>query len=104
MHAPALRVPVLHLPVPRLTRRCPPSAAVLLTVVYAAAITVALTTPAQHALAGCVVLAGATARWAARRHRSAAGAVAAATAAVDALVPDGGALADVPAPAPAPTT
>jgi uncharacterized RDD family membrane protein YckC len=81
---------------------------VLLSLVYAAAIVVALTAPAQHAVAGCLVLAGVTARWAVHRRRSTAGAVAASTAVVDALLPgDGGllprdsGLADVPAPAPA---
>ena len=52
-----------HLPVP----------AVLLSVVYAAAIAVALAHPGEHTLAGLVVLAGLVARWALRsRHRAAA--------------------------------
>ncbi len=56
-----LRLP--HLPVP----------AVLLSVVYAAAIAVALAHPGEHTLAGLVVLAGLVARWALRsRHRVAA--------------------------------
>jgi len=48
-----------HLPVP----------AVLLSMVYAAAIAVALANPGRNTLAGLVVLAGATARWMAR-HRA----------------------------------
>jgi hypothetical protein len=79
-------------------------ATVLLGVVYAAAIVVALTSPAQHALAGCLVLAGVTARWAVHRHRSTAGAVAAATTAVDTLLPADGVLGDLTAPAPASAT
>jgi hypothetical protein len=47
-------------------------AAVLLSVVYAAAVAVALTAPGEHALAGIVVLTGLVARWALRhRHRAA---------------------------------
>ncbi len=50
--------------------------AVLLSVVYAAAVAVALTAPGEHALAGIVVLTGLVARWALRhRHRVAAAAV-----------------------------
>ena len=48
-----------HLPVP----------AVLLSVVYAAAITVALAHPGGHTVAGVVVLAGLVARWAVRSRR-----------------------------------
>ncbi len=45
--------------------------AVLLSLVYAAAIAVAVTDPSRHALAGLVVLTGLVARWAIRhRHRS----------------------------------
>jgi hypothetical protein len=59
-----VHLPHLHLP------------AVLLSVVYAAAVAVALTAPGEHALAGIVVLAGLVARWALRhRHRVAAAAV-----------------------------
>jgi len=48
-----------HLPVP----------AVLLSMVYAAAIAVALANPGRNTVAGLVVLAGLTARWLAR-HRA----------------------------------
>jgi uncharacterized membrane protein len=89
-HLPALRVPALHL-----TGRFP-VATVLLSVVYATAIAIALATPGQHALAGCTVLAGLVSRSVVRRRRSAIGAVAAATVAVDAVLPEG---APVPAPA-----
>jgi hypothetical protein len=79
-----------HLPVP----------AVLLSVVYAAAIAVALAHPGEQTLAGLVVLAGLVARWALRsRHRAPAPvalAVASSAGTVDAvLTPD-------PAAAPAP--
>jgi uncharacterized membrane protein len=58
----------VHLHVPHL-----PVPAVLLSVVYAAAIAVALAHPGEHTLAGLVVLAGLVARWALRsRHRAAA--------------------------------
>jgi len=81
--------PLPHLPVP----------AVLISVVYAAAIAVALAHPGEHTLAGLVVLAGLVARWALRsRHRAAAPvalAVASSAGAVDAV------LAPEPAPAPA---
>jgi hypothetical protein len=49
-----------HLPVP----------AVLLSVLYAAAIAVAFTDPGRNTVAGLVVLAGLTARWVARHRRS----------------------------------
>jgi uncharacterized membrane protein len=88
-HLPALHVPALHL-----TRL--PVATVLLSAVYALAIAVALAAPGQHALAGCAVLAGLVSRSVVRRRRSAPAAVAAATTAVDAVLPD-----DVPATAPA---
>ncbi len=53
-----MHLPALHLP------------AVLLSIVYAAAIAVALTAPGEHTLPGLVVLAGLSARWALRhRHR-----------------------------------
>ena len=81
-HLPALHVPALHL-----TGRLP-VATVLLTVVYAAAIVIALSAPGQHALAGCAVLAGLVARSVVRRRRTAATPVAAATVAVDAVLPD----------------
>ncbi|WP_232797170.1 hypothetical protein [Blastococcus atacamensis] len=55
--------PFLHLRLPHL-----PLAAVLLSVVYAAAIAVALAHPGRPTLGGMVVLAGLTARWA-LRHR-----------------------------------
>ncbi|MDT0278196.1 hypothetical protein [Blastococcus goldschmidtiae] len=47
----------------------PPVPAVLLSVVYAAAIAVALAHPGGHTLAGLVVLAGLVARWAVRSRR-----------------------------------
>jgi hypothetical protein len=103
-HIPALHIPARHIP----ARHVPGPATVLLGLVYAAAIAVALTAPAEHALAGCLVLAGVTARWAVHRRRSTVGAVAASAAAVDALLRGDGALlagdgglVDVPAPAPA---
>ena len=88
LSVPAPHLPALHVPALRLTRT--PLPAVLLSVVYAAAIAVALTAPGQHALAGCVVLAGLVSRSLVRRRRSAPAAVAAATAVVDsiAVVPD----------------
>jgi hypothetical protein len=90
-----LRLPALH--VPALTRAARlPVATVLLTVLYAAAITVAIAAPGQHALAGCAVLAGLVSRTVVRRHRSTAGAVATATQAVDAVLPG-----EVPVTAPA---
>ena len=47
-------------------------AAVLLSVLYAAAVAVALTAPGEHAAAGVVVLTGLVSRWALRhRHRTA---------------------------------
>jgi hypothetical protein len=49
-----------HLPVP----------AVLLSVLYTAAIAVAFTDPGRNTVAGLVVLAGLTARWVARHRRS----------------------------------
>ena len=58
MHVrPHLRLP--HLPVP----------AVVLSVVYLAAIAVALATPGRPTLAGLVVLAGLTTRWLAHARR-----------------------------------
>ena len=81
LHLPAVRVPALPSGLP--------AATVLLAVLYAAAVAVALTSPGQHAVAGCVVLAGLVARTVARR-RSATAAVAATAAAVDpvAVLPD----------------
>ena len=93
--APRLHLPALRLPTLSLTGRLP-VATVLLSVVYAAAVAVALTAPGQHAVAGCAVLAGLVGRSVVRRRRSAPAAVAVATAAVDAVLPD-----DVPATAPA---
>jgi hypothetical protein len=81
-HLPALHVPALHL-----TGRLP-VASVLLSVVYAVAIAVALAAPGHHALAGCTVLAGLVSRSAVRRRRSATDAVAAATVAVDTVLPE----------------
>jgi hypothetical protein len=59
--------------------------AVLLTVVYAAALAVAVSAPGQHLVAGLVVLTGLVTRWAVR-HRRAHAAVPAAADAV--LTPD----------------
>jgi cytochrome b561 len=62
--------------------------AVLLTVVYAAAVAVAVTAPGEHAVAGLLVLAGLVTRWAVR-HRRAGVSPAPAAPAVDAvLAPD----------------
>jgi hypothetical protein len=44
--------------------------AVLLSLVYAAAVAVAVTDPGRHALAGLVVLAGLVTRWAVRHRRT----------------------------------
>jgi hypothetical protein len=76
-----------HLPVP----------AVLLSVLYAAAIAVAFTDPGRNTVAGLVVLAGLTARWTLRSRRPAPVPVAAAgtVTAVDAV------LTAEPAPSPA---
>jgi uncharacterized membrane protein len=94
LSTPTAHLPALHVPALRLTGL--PAATVLLSVVYAAAIAVALATPGQHAAAGCVVLAGLVSRSVVRRRRSSTAAVAAATVAVDAVLPEG---APVPAPA-----
>ncbi len=66
-----------HLPVPL----------VMLSFVYAAAIAVTLANPGRPTLAGLVVLASLTARWAAR-HRAHSTRTAAAVTAVDAVLPD----------------
>ena len=81
-HLPALHVPALHL-----TGRLP-VATVLLSVLYAAAIVIALAAPGQHAVAGCAVLAGLVSRSVVRRRRTATGAVTAATVAVDTVLPE----------------
>ncbi|RBY84155.1 hypothetical protein DQ241_18545 [Blastococcus sp. TF02A-30] len=81
-----------HLPVP----------AVLLSVVYAAAIAVALTDPGQHALAGLLVLAGLTARWAVRARRSGAAAAPVAVAVAESAGTVDAVLGQEPATAPAP--
>jgi uncharacterized membrane protein len=75
-----VHVHLQHLPVP----------AVLLSVVYAAAIAVALAHPGEHTLGGLVVLAGLVARWALRsRHRATAPVALAVASTVDAvLAPD----------------
>jgi len=88
-HIPALHIPALHLSLPRLSGHSVPVATALLTVVYAAAVVVALTAPGADTLAGLVVLAGLCVRWAVHRRRSTAGALAASTVAVDAVIPDG---------------
>jgi hypothetical protein len=97
LSTPTAHLPALHLPALRLPRAS--TAAVLLSVVYAVAIAVALTSPGQHAAAGSVVLAGLVGRWAVRRRRTATAAVPVAVAAVDALLPEDGV-----APATAPAT
>jgi hypothetical protein len=61
---------------------------VLLSVVYAAAVAVALAAPGQHTVAGCAVLTGLVSRSVVRRRRSATDAVAAATVAVDTIAVD----------------
>jgi hypothetical protein len=93
----ALRVPSLHLS-GRLR-----VAAVLLSVVYAAAVAVALAAPGQHAVAGCAVLTGLVSRSVVRRRRSATDAVAAATVAVDTIAVDAVLPEETAAPAPAAT-
>jgi hypothetical protein len=94
LHLPALRVPELHVPALRSLVPVLPAATLLLSVVYAAAVVVALTAPAEHALPGCVVLAGLIARWAVHRRRSAAATLAGATVAVDAVLPAEGTAAE----------
>ena len=81
-HLPALHVPPLHL-----SGRLP-LATVLLSVLYAVAIAVALAGPGQHALAGCAVLGGLISRSVVRRRRSTRAALAAATVAVAAGLPE----------------
>lgn len=81
-----------HLPLP----------AVLLSVVYAAAIAVALTDPGQHAFAGLLVLAGLTARWAVRARRTSAAAVPVAVAVTQSAETVDAVLSPEPAAAPAP--
>ena len=66
--------------------------AVLLTVVYAAALAVAVSAPGQHLVAGLVVLTGLVTRWAVR-HRRVHGAVPAPVAPADTVL--------APGPAPA---
>jgi hypothetical protein len=68
------RLPALHVPALRLPGGLTPSAA-LLSLLYVAAIAVALTAPGQHALAGAVVLLGLVARSVARRRHPTAAAV-----------------------------
>ena len=79
---PNLHLPPLHLP-------AVPLPAVLLSVVYAAALAVAVANPGRPTLAGLVVLAGLTARWAMRHRRRATtpAVVTAAATAVDAVLP-----------------
>ena len=72
--ASALHLPALHAPALRLPRGLTPAAA-LLSLLYVAAIVVALTAPGQHAVAGSVVLLGLVARSVARRRHPAAAAV-----------------------------
>ena len=71
--ASAPRLPALHVPALRLPRGLTPAAA-LLSLLYVAAIVVALTAPGQHAVAGSVVVLGLAARSIARRRRPAAAA------------------------------
>nr|WP_246215403.1 hypothetical protein [Modestobacter muralis] len=68
------RLPALHVPALRLPRGLTPSAA-LLSLLYVAAVIVALTAPGQHAVAGSVVLLGLVARSVVRHRRPAAAAV-----------------------------
>ena len=68
------RLPALHVPALRLPGGLTPSAA-LLSLLYVAAVAVALTAPGQHALAGAVVLLGLVARTVARRRHPAAAVV-----------------------------
>jgi len=64
--------------------------AVLVTVVYAAAVAVAVAAPGEHVVAGLVVLTGLVSRWAVR-HRRGPRAVPLAAVAVDAvLAPEAG--------------
>jgi hypothetical protein len=86
LSVPAPHLPALHVPALSLTGRLP-VVAVLLSVVYAAAVAIALVAPGQHAVAGCAVLAGLVSRSVVRRRRSAAGAVTAAAVAVDTILP-----------------
>ena len=72
--ASAPHLPALHVPALRLPRGLTPAAA-LLTLLYVAAIAVALTAPGQHAVAGSVVVLGLAARTLARRRRPAAAVV-----------------------------
>lgn len=103
MHLP---VPTPHLSLPHLPALHlagqPPVATVLLSVVYAAAIAVALVAPGQHVLAGGVVLAGLVSRSVVRRRRSTAGALSAAAGAVDTVLPDPAVLPGAPREEPAP--
>jgi hypothetical protein len=62
--------------------------AVLLTVVYAAAVAVAVTAPGEHAVAGLVVLAGLVTRWAVRHRRGGVSSTSAAPAVDAVLAPD----------------
>lgn len=87
LSVPTAHLPAVHLPALRLPAAVS-AASVLLSVVYAAAIAVALTAPGEHALAGCVVLAGLVGRTVVRRRRSAVAAVPAVTDAVDAVLPE----------------
>ena len=100
LSVPTPHVPALHLSLPRLTGHSLPVATLLLTAVYAAAVVVALTAPGANTLAGLVVLAGVTARWAVHRRRSTAGAVAVSTVAVDTVLAEGAVAPEV-APTPA---
>lgn len=89
----------LHLHLPHL-----PVPAVLLSVVYAAAIAVALTDPGRHALAGLLVFAGLTARWAVRARRPGAAAAPVAVAVAESAETVDAVLSPEPTPAPAPAT
>ena len=91
--------PNLHLPhLSSLPLPHPPLPTALLAVVYAAALAVAVANPGRPTLAGLVVLAGLTARWALRYRQRATTptVVAAAVTAVDAVLP-----VEAPATAPA---
>ena len=97
IHRRGLHLPALHVPALSVTGRLP-VATVLLSVVYAAAVVIALTAPGQHAVAGCAVLAGLVGRTVVRRRRSAAAAVPAVAVALDAVLPEE-AIATAPATA-----
>jgi hypothetical protein len=92
----------VHLHLPHLHLSHLPPAAVLLSVVYAAAIAVALTDPGRNTLAGLVVLAGLTGRWALRSRGPGRQTLPVTAAVSDTIDAVDAVLAPDPAPAPAP--